>query len=49
MKIIPNSITFLLYLVKNIAKHKLAYHFNEGFLVIPKVEHGSPWFERAIT
>jgi hypothetical protein len=34
---------------KKSAKHKLAYHFTKGFLAIPKVEHGTPWFERAIT
>jgi hypothetical protein len=34
---------------KKFAKHKLTYHFNEGFLAISKVEHGTPWFERAIT
>jgi putative component of membrane protein insertase Oxa1/YidC/SpoIIIJ protein YidD len=50
MKIISNSITFCsLYLVKKInkfAKHKLTYHFTEGFLAIPKVEHGNPWFQK---
>jgi hypothetical protein len=45
MKIIPNSITFALFGQK-LAKHKLKYHFTEGFLAIPKVEHGTPWFER---
>jgi hypothetical protein len=48
MKIIPNSITFVPFGQK-FAKHKLAYQFTEGCLAIPKVEHGTSWFEMAIT